>query len=290
MPKMYTVTPRRPRFNALFYGDPGSGKTTLAASAQDSPAMADVVFYNVEGGLLSIAHRGDIRAIDISACDELDHEFWKLKSREDEYRTVKTVVIDSGTELQTMNLQEIVRSAMTKGSSKSGKRRDSEDEIWQDDYGKSTAYLRRIYRQFKDLPHNVIVTALAKYTYPKSQIDLGRSEAQARAMGVEPLVVLPSMTQKVAESLMGYMDFVWYTFYDQEDDTYKVLTKSSGPYRAKTRGPHFQKALGDVVKQPSLADIYTLYVETESRRAAAVTPAKKKSRAVATTSSNTRNS
>lgn len=279
MPKMYTVTPRRPRFNALFYGDPGSGKTTLAASAQDCPEMADVVFYNIEGGLLSIAHRGDIRAIDIENTSELDDEFWRLKSREGVYATVRTVVIDSGTELQTMNLQEIVRAAMEKGRSKSGKRRDSEDEIWQDDYGKSTAYLRRIYRQFKDLPCNVIVTALAKYAYPKSQMDPGRSEAQAKALGVEPLVVLPSMTQKVAESLMGYMDFVWYTFYDQEDDTYKVLTKSSGPYRAKTRGPHFQKALGDVVEQPSLRDIYTLYVETESRGAAAVAnkrPMKKK--------------
>lgn len=270
MPKMYTVTPRRPRFNALFYGDPGSGKTTLAASAQDCPEMADVLFCNIEGGLLSIAHRGDIRAIDIESCDEVDETFWKLKRREDEYRTVKTVVLDSGTELQTMNLQEVVRAAMEKGRSKSGKQRDSEDEIWQDDYGKSTAYLRRTFRQFKDLPHNLIVTALAKYTYPKSQNDPGRSEAQAKAMGVDPLVVLPSMTQKVAESLMGYMDFVWYTFYDQEDDTYKVLTKSSGPYRAKTRGPHFQKALGDVVKQPTLQEIYQLYVETESRGAAAV--------------------
>ena len=235
--------------------------------------MADVVFYNIEGGLLSIAHRGDIRAIDIESCDELDEEFWRLKSREGDYRTVRTAVLDSGTELQTMNLQEIVRSAMEKGSSKSGKKRSSEDEIWQDDYGKSTAYLRRIFRQFKDLPHNVIITALAKYTYPKSQSDPSRSEAQARALGVEPLVVLPSMTQKVAESLMGYMDFVWYTFYDQEEDKYKVLTKSSGPYRAKTRGPHFQKALGDVVVEPSLKSIYELYVETESRGAAALTNA-----------------
>lgn len=247
--------------------------------------MSDVVFLNIEGGLLSVAHRGDIRAVDVDNCAELDTEFWKIKKRTDGYETVKTIVIDSGTELQTMNLQEIVRSAMDKGKSKSGKARESEDEIWQDDYGKSTSYLRRIFRQFKDLPQNVIITALAKYTYPKSTNDPGRSEAMAKALGVDPLVVLPSMTQKVSESLMGYMDFVWYTFYDSEDDKYKILTKSSGPYRAKTRGPHFQKALGDVLVQPSLKYIYDLYVEVESAGAAALTNAAPRKKTVTKRSS-----
>jgi hypothetical protein len=250
--------------------------------------MADVAFWNIEGGLLSIAHRGDIRAVDIKSTEEIDSEFWLLKRKEGQYATVRTIIVDSGTELQTINLQEIVIAAMAKGRSKGGKQRDSQDEIWQDDYGKSTAYLRRIYRQLKDLPHNVVITALAKYTYPKSSADPGRSEAQARALGVEPLIVLPSMTQKVAESLMGYMDFVWYTFYDQEDDSYKVLTKSSGSYRAKTRGPHFQKALGDVVVQPTLKQVYDLYVSSENRDASAIaknkTPVVRKKRPRTTTS------
>ena len=257
---MYVVNPSRPGFNAMFFGEPGCGKTTMAATAQDCPQMSDVVFMNIEGGLLSVAHRGDIRAVDIADTAELERQFWLLKKRDKDsgYDTVRTAVIDSGTELQTLDLQEIVTAAMTK-MSKSGKQR-SIDDIWQEDYGKSTAHMRRVFRMFKALPHNVIITALAKNVYPKSVTN----EAEAKALGVEPLIVMPSMTQKVAESVMGYMDFVWYLFYDQEDQKYKMCTKTVGPYRAKTRGPFFQKALGDIVEQQSLRDIYDLYVRVES--------------------------
>lgn len=258
--KMYTVTPKNPRFNMMIFGPPGSGKTTLAATAQDVPQMADVVFLNIEGGLLSVAHRGDIRAIDIYDTATLEKEYWFIKTRDAEmgYAKTRTVIIDSGTELQTLDLQEIVQKQMGKKSSK-GKAR-SIDDIWQEDYGKSTAHLRRVFRMFKELPHNVIVTALAKEVYPKSVTDV----AAANSMGIEPIVVLPSMTQKVAESVMGYMDFVWYTFYDQEDGKHKMLTKTSGPYRAKTRGPFFQKALGDIVVNPTMPKLYKAFVEAES--------------------------
>lgn len=225
--------------------------------------MKDVVFLNIEGGLLSVAHRGDIRAVDIDNTAQVEREFWLIKRRDKAagYEKTRTVVIDSGTELQTLDLEEIVTTAMKKSKRSKGGKERSIDEIWQDDYGKSTAHLRRIFRMFKELPHHVIITALAKESYPKT----AGGEAQAKALGVEPLIVLPSLTQKVSTSVMGYMDFVWYTFYDQETQEYKLLTKNSGPYRAKTRGPLFQAALGDVIVQPSLRDIYDLFVKTGMR-------------------------
>lgn len=265
--KIYRVTPKRPRFNVLLYGDPGSGKTTLAATSQESEHMKNVLFLNIEGGLLSVSYRGDVRAVDIESTDEVEEAFWKIRDKKPPFETIQTVVIDSGTELQTKNLEEIVTDAMSKNrTSRSGKER-APDDIWQEDYGRSTARLKRIFRQFKDLPVNVIITALAKYVYPKV------ADA-AKLVETDPLVVMPSFTQKLGESVMGYVDFVWYTYYDQEDKKFKVLTRPQGPYRAKTRGPNFQKAIGTVITSPNMAELYDLFVTSESA-GAQVKPARR---------------
>jgi len=54
----YKVTPEKVagRMKILVYGPQGAGKTYLAATAQDHPAMRDVLFLSIEGGLMTVAH------------------------------------------------------------------------------------------------------------------------------------------------------------------------------------------------------------------------------------------
>jgi hypothetical protein len=257
--------------NIMLYGDPGSGKTSLAASAQDHPAMANVLFANVEGGLMSVAHRGDIRAIDITSTEQVEKLYWEIVKGKDKgqgaYNDVNTVVLDNATEMQTINLSELVAEAMDNGKDKDSKGRPrSRDDIWQEDYGRSTVQMKRIIRMFRQLPINFIVTAHKKEIFPKNA-------QQQVIQGAEPEAVVPYMTTKLSESVLGYMDFVWYTFFDAEanegEGAYNILTRTTGVYFAKTRGPRFREALGDVRQIPEtggLPEIYDLFLKVSTSK------------------------
>ncbi len=256
----YKVTPEKvvDRMKILVYGPQGAGKTYLAATAQDHPAMRDVLFLSIEGGLMTVAHRGDIMAEDIPSTDALEDIFWKIANKDPKYAQFKTLVIDSGTELQTMNLEEIVRQAIEKETKQKGDkaRKTDIDEFWQDDYGKSTNQLKRIFRWYKSLPINIIITALPKKVYPRN-----RSNQE----DVEPTEVRPAFTSKLGDAVMGFVDFVWY-LWDAGGEDGKIhrymLTRNKGIFQAKTRGVKFAEALGEVVVDPYLPDLYELFLKS----------------------------
>lgn len=281
MSRVYTVTSSGIYLNALFYGEPGSGKTSLGASAQDHESMRNVLVMNVEGGLLSVAHRGDIQAVDITSTKEVEELLWSLvKSKSDggEFEDINTIMLDNATELQAMNLQEIVAEAIANGRGE-----DQRDDIWQDDYGKSTNQLKRVFRTCRQLPLNFIVTAHAKQVFPKG--------ANNRPIpNAEPIAILPSLTAKLSESLLGFVDFVWYLHFDDgtreegEDvePSYNLLTRTQGLYYAKTRGPLFRRALGQYRKLPeqgALAEIYDIFLNSATPTQATTRSTKKVKRA-----------
>lgn len=232
-------------FNTIVYGEPGSGKTHFAASAQDHPAMANVLFLNIEGGLLTVVDRGDIQAVDVRSVDQLEEAYWALQSGENGLDKIRTVVIDSGTELQTLSLESIANAAKQRNPNK----REDVDTFEQRDYLKSTNSLKRILRYFRDMDKNVIITALPKYVYPKG------GEEQ------EPTECMPSFTSKLSTSLQGYVDNVWYLHYDKEKDKRYLVTQPRGIYKAKTRGAVFSEKLGAYVENPTMPAIYNLLTE-----------------------------
>ncbi len=262
MSEAYLITPEHPFINLLVFSEPGVGKTTLAAQAQDHPHMKNVLFANIEGGTISIAWRQDIHAVDVGSVEDLYDLFWAMENGE--FKSVKTVVIDNISELQRINLEQIVAKAM---ESKGGKTpRTSPDDIWQEDYGVSTLQLERILRYFRNANINLIINAHAKYVYPK----VGKRIDQSQ---LEPTVVLPYMTQALCKSVMGLVDFVWYMGYEAPegdgDGTRYLITQPDGIIAAKTRGPRFAKAMGnycELGKDFGLPQIYDLLVKTESRK------------------------
>lgn len=237
----------------LVYGDPGVGKTTLAGTADGHPNMGPVLVANIEGGVLSIADTDCDTTEQLRTTAEVEELFWALANKGDGFDKYRTLVVDSATELQTIDLEGIVAESLKK---KKQADRDP-DDIYLEDYGKSTARLKRIFRHMKDLPMHVVVTALCKREMPQNAHKM--TNPQPRQVG-------PSLTSKLATSLMGYMDCVWYYYgtTNEEGETVRnLLTQREGPYMAKTRGQSFSRELGKVVENPHLGRIFDLLIKTE---------------------------
>ena len=145
-------------------------------------------------------------------------------------------------ELQGINLEEIA------------KKRNRVDDLQLQDYKVSTMHLRRILRWYRDLPVNLVLTALVHKQYP----------AGTDGIVGDPVEIRPALTQKLSDAIMGFCDAVWY-LYTAEEKTADEDTRVArymlgdaalpGKTRVSVRG-----GPGGRVKDPPFA-LYDLFVE-----------------------------
>ncbi len=246
---IYTATPARIvqyGMNVLVYGNQGSGKTHFAAQAQDHPEMRDVLVLNVEGGMMTLAGRGDISVVDIRSMEQLEDVQRAFQSKSDEVQRFRTVVLDSITELQRINLEAIASS----------RARGNPDEIQKQYYNTSALQIGRILRFFRDLPVNFIVTALT------------REEREGGEDG-KVIGIVPALTFAARQYLTQYMDAVWYLYTKEGEDglEYKMVTREHNLVKAKTRGLVFGQRLDTVMNNIGIQKLFDLYIESETAEA-----------------------
>lgn len=228
-------------FNMLIYGDSGVGKTTLAGSASVVPELSPVLFIDVEGGTMSLAHSyPDVEAIRITSLAELQKLYNELHKGEHGYRTI---VIDSLTEIQKMSMNAIMRKARSDNP-------DIDPDMPQvQHWGKNLSQTRTTVRAWRDLPVNVIFTALVD------------SEKDNRGK----TVMRPSLTGKAKGEIPGFVDIVLYYYIrvDKERTKRLLLAAQTDTVIVKDRSGK----LPQLLEEPTMADIYSAIHSTQNTEA-----------------------
>jgi len=199
----------------LVYGEPGTGKTHwICNGVVGHTGLDKMLLLNIDAGTMSltgmkapiiktIGNRFDSKSDIIKRCED---EIMKAIGGKGEYEGIRTIGLDSVSELQNRDLEDL----------SAGK-----DDLGRDEYRKSTNRLRKVLRMLRDAPFTVLVTALPK---------------TARDPDGNVTSIYPALSRAAAESINGFMDAVWYTFVDK-DGKHCLMTKKKGAIYAKARGP-----------------------------------------------------
>lgn len=241
--------------NALFYGEPGSGKTTNAASM--AKLGGTIVYIDAEAGLkvqpmkrLAIPTDRILR-YRVETFDDLQNLYWQLKAKleeqaarvaqakkdgeeipaEERAKFVIGVVFDSMTEIQKKLLEGITNARYAKSVAQAQRAgmvvQDDPFSTDRDEWGRMTEMCRRVTRQFRDLECHTAFVCLDRREVDKEATEGG-------------VFYRPALTPAFSTDLMGYVDVVIYTSREEVDDLHDEsqfvgITTATGKYRGKDR-------------------------------------------------------
>lgn len=227
---------------ALIYSPAGHGKTTLLGTIPSDPRLHPGLLVNFEGGTRSIRSKlrdldvlaeaagttaieilasgdaptpvdGKLDSVRVKTWDDFNVVYDFLNSANNPY---KTVALDSLSEMNWLNLFEVVENA------RKGDSRHDPDIAEQRDYLRSTAQMRSLIRFFRDLPMNVFFTA-------------GTIEAEnPRTRKTE---LRPQLTGRLVGEVPGLVEVVAYlAVVEDGDDEYRALyLRATERFMAKAR-------------------------------------------------------
>lgn len=221
--------------NILYYGDPGSGKTSHAAAMAK---LGKVYLVDVESGAKAKPLRRlgvptkNIVPVSMTCYKDLDDFYWQLKQElDDDPDSVAGAIFDSISEIHDQLLREQVDKRHTKAIRRATNAQgelimeveDNEFLIELPERGIVTEQLRTLTRRFRDLPCNTAFVALNK------------REVDKDGGGV---LYLPQLPPKYGGNLRGFMDVVVYCTQAEGIDTpsgFLGVCRPLGKYRGKDR-------------------------------------------------------
>lgn len=204
----------------LIFAPAGHGKTVLLGTAQADERTFPMLLLDFEGGTESLAGL-DIDTIPIRGWDDYNEAYeavangdvLEFEGQEYDFSQYNSLGIDSISETHKFALLEILR--------KEGPSRRDPDLVEQGDYGRATTQMRRMLREFRDLPMHVFFVAHAKET------DIPR----------EGRVRVPDLAGQMAEEVAGLMSVSGYLAqYEEDGDLHRtLLLHSDRKFRVKAR-------------------------------------------------------
>jgi AAA domain len=207
------------RIKKLIYSPPNAGKTVFCGTAALDERTAPVMVLDFEGGLKSI--RGlpgegtdwiPVRCFD---WDDFSNAYERVRVNDEGF---KSVTLDSLSEVHNYAIEAILVQMEDR------RKEENKDMVEQGDYGKALIQMRRLVREFRDLPIHFFCTAHSKdYTDPR-----------------EGLLNIPNLYGKAAFEIPGLLETVGYLAIMQDDDgnDYRSMLYRGYPkVRTKVRTP-----------------------------------------------------
>jgi hypothetical protein len=232
------TNPEQTRYaKTLFMSPGGHGKTHLLGTAQEDERTAPMLLLDFEGGHETLAGL-DINIAPIRSWDDYS-EAYELLASDSAENVYKSVGIDSISETHIWALLQIITR---KGYDLDGNAiRKEPDLIEMGDYGIAGTQMRRLLREFRDLPMHVFYTSTVK-------------EIDERGVGK---VKVPSLSGQMADEVVALMSIVGYLALDPqgEEGNDRVLLLQNYPgFRTKVRAPWGFDA-PDEIEDPSITKL-----------------------------------
>jgi hypothetical protein len=207
-----------------------------------------MLLIDFEGGESTLAGLS-IDVVRVRSWEEYKDVFETLANDESPIK-YKSVGIDSISETHLWALLTLLE--------KNKYSRSNPDLIQQGDYGVASTQMRRLLREFRDLPFHVFFTSLAQdVSDPK-----------------EGMIKKPALSGKMADEVPGIMDVVGYMGMSPSDDTGEVervlCLKNYPKMRVKIRTPWNAEDVPDEIVDPTvtkLLDVLGIAMPTSSFRA-----------------------
>ena len=231
--------------NTMIYGESGVGKTLLGGMAAFVPEMSPLLVIDIEGGSHTLSHLDTDQILVVPDPDEQRPLRWTdiQKVYDDLWRgrhPFKTVMIDSGTEAQALNIGHLLGY---------DEKIDIAAELPKfEEWNETTTHMRRFFRAFRDLRMNFICTAL---TYESPDPRTAKTDHPR-------MITRPSFTQKLRSEVPAFFDAVLYMSsrtVGQANVRY-IQTDKDNYVSAKCRIPGIQKE----IKNPTIDGMYDMLI------------------------------
>lgn len=238
------IRPGEQRFiKGLFFAPGGHGKTYLLGTAQEDERTAPMLLLDFEGGDETLIGL-DIDIVRIRSWDDYSEIFEYLSNGK--HWEIPGTSLKKGESYNSLGIDSIsethIWGLLTRIAEKGPTRRDP-DLIEQGDYGVVSTQMRRLLREFRDLPLHVFFTAGAKTD-------------EERRVGK---VIVPQMSGQLSSEVVHMVSFAGYLAKGEEEvdgewTTYRVLLLNEEGYRVKVRSSWMKNA-PDSIEDPTMTTI-----------------------------------
>jgi DNA polymerase III delta prime subunit len=226
MKKIKDVDEFPPEVKVVFYGKPGTGKTTLVSSF---PKPCLIVDINGEKGTDSVRDVKGVKVIRVTEWDELDMLYWYLKENPDDLKSVAFDTVSQAQELAIKDFLAKKKKIVAVGDiGKWGVMRKQ-------DWGTVSSSLKTFIHNVAGLPLNIAFIA-------HDRVSKEEEEDEESDNYITPTVG-PRLMPSVASILNATVGVIGYTFIREKvkvikDAKTKSVTEERKPEYCLRIGPH----------------------------------------------------